>query len=194
DARGRLRPSPRLHQENGVALRHQLPHRQEPAERDRRRARQELRGAIPECRGAPAAGTRRDHRRRSAGPDRITHGGIPMSTERKQVLDMLAEGKISTADADRLLDKLEGSERPSASAGASTATRSLPAGAPKFLRVVVDSNDGDVVNIRVPLFLVRTGIRLSTMLPSKVSRRLDEKGIDLSQLSGLEGEELVQAL
>lgn len=119
-----------------------------------------------------------------------------MSTERKQVLDMLAEGKISSADADRLLDKLEGSERANASAGTSTSTESkpLPAGAPRFLRVVVDAKDGDVVNIRVPLFLVRTGIKLSTMLPSKVSRRLSEKGIDLSQLSGLDGEELVQAL
>jgi hypothetical protein len=115
-----------------------------------------------------------------------------MSTERKQVLDMLAEGKITTADADRLLDKLEGSEH--ASAGASTEARALPAGAPRFLRVMVDGKGGDVVNIRVPLFLVRTGIKLSTMLPSKVGRRLSEKGIDLTQLSGLEGEELVQAL
>jgi hypothetical protein len=113
-----------------------------------------------------------------------------MSTERRQVLDMLAEGKISSADADRLLDKLDGSE----SAGPSTETKPLPAGAPKFLRVVVDAKDGEVVNIRVPLFLVRTGIKLSTMLPSKVSQRLTEKGIDLSQLSGLEGEDLVRAL
>jgi hypothetical protein len=117
-----------------------------------------------------------------------------MSTERKQVLDMLAEGKISSADADRLLDKLEGSDRTSAGGSTTTEAKPLPAGAPKFLRVVVDANDGDVVNIRIPMFLVRTGIKLSTMLPSKVSRRLSEKGIDLSQLSGLDGEELVQAL
>ncbi len=110
-----------------------------------------------------------------------------MSTERRQVLDMLAEGKISSADADRLLDKLD-------AAGTSTATRPLPAGAPRFLRVVVDAKNGEVVNIRVPLFLVRTGIKLSTMLPAKVSHRLTEKGIDLSQLSGLEGEDLVRAL
>jgi hypothetical protein len=116
-----------------------------------------------------------------------------MATERKQVLDMLAEGKISAADADRLLDKL-GSERANAGAGASTESKPLPMGAPKFLRVVVDAHDGDAVNIKVPLFLVRTGIKLSTMLPSKVSTRLNEKGIDLSQLSALNGDELVQAL
>jgi hypothetical protein len=115
-----------------------------------------------------------------------------MSTERRQVLDMLAEGKISSADADRLLDKLAGAE--GARVGTSTETRPLPAGAPRYLRVVVDAKNGEVVNIRVPLFLVRTGIKLSTMLPAKVGRRLSEQGIDLSQLSGLEGDDLVRAL
>jgi hypothetical protein len=38
----------------------------------------------------------------------------------------------------------------------------------------------------VPLSLVRTGIKLSTMLPPKVSVKLNENGIDLSQLSKLE--------
>ena len=118
-----------------------------------------------------------------------------MSTERKQVLEMLAEGKISAADADRLLDKLGSSGRQAegdAGNAAGDAKGSKPM--PKFLRVEVDANDGDRVNIRVPMFLVRTGIKLSTMLPSKVSRKLTENGIDLSQLSGLHGDELVRAL
>ena len=118
-----------------------------------------------------------------------------MSTERKQVLEMLAEGKISAADADRLLDKLAGSggqAEGDAGHAAGDAKGSNPM--PKFLRVEVDAKDGDHVNIRVPMFLVRTGVKLSTMLPSKVSRRLSENGIDLSQLSGLDGDELVHAL
>lgn len=118
-----------------------------------------------------------------------------MSMERKQVLEMLAEGKISAVDADRLLDKLAGPERQAegdAPNAAGDAKGSKPT--PKFLRVEVDARDGDRVSIRVPIFLVRTGIKLSTMLPSKVSRKLTENGIDLSQLSGLEGDELVQAL
>ena len=114
-----------------------------------------------------------------------------MSTERKQVLEMLAEGKITAADADRLLEKLSGSR---ASGDASATAKTPPTVAPKFLRVVVDAKDGDTVNIRVPLSLVRTGIKLSTMLPPKVSVRLNEKGIDLSQLSGLSGDDLVHAL
>ena len=118
-----------------------------------------------------------------------------MSTERKQVLDMLAEGKISAADADRLLDKLAGSGRQAegdAGNAAGDAKGAKPS--PKFLRVEVDAKDGDRVNVRIPMFLVRTGIKLSTMLPSKVSRKLTENGVDLSQLSGLDGDELVQAL
>lgn len=114
-----------------------------------------------------------------------------MSTERKNVLEMLAQGKISSTDADRMLDKLEGSVM--GNTGAAMDTRA-PHGTPKFLRVVVGANDGDIVNIRLPLFLVRTGLKLSSMLPAKVSQRLAEKGIDLSQLSGLDGDELTQAL
>ena len=118
-----------------------------------------------------------------------------MSTERKQVLEMLAEGKISAADADRLLDKLASSgPKAEGDAGAAAGSGAGSKPTPKFLRVEVDASDGDRVNIRVPMFLVRTGIKLSTMLPSKVSLKLNENGIDLSQLSGLDGDELVQAL
>ena len=117
-----------------------------------------------------------------------------MSTERRQVLEMLAEGKITAEDAEKLLGKLNGadpspSEVPESRPGGGTRD-----GNPKFLRVVVDSHDGDQVNVRVPLALVRTGIKLSTMLPSHANESLEEHGIDLSKMSGLEGEELVEAL
>jgi hypothetical protein len=82
------------------------------------------------CR-ARAARARRDHRRRSDGTARLIAAPLdrihshrpeePMSTERKQVLEMLAEGKITTADADRLLDKLNGS-RATGDAGATAKT------------------------------------------------------------------------
>ena len=118
-----------------------------------------------------------------------------MSTERKQVLDMLAEGKISAADADRLLDKLASSEgQGKGDAGGAAGDANGSKTNPKFLRVEVDARNGEHVNIRVPMFLLRTGIKLSTMLPSKVSSRLTERGIDLTQLSQLDGEELVKAL
>ena len=61
-----------------------------------------------------------------------------MSEERKKVLEMLAEGKITSAEAERLLERLE----PHAGEARSVhAERSRPdkSGVPKYLRVVVDS-------------------------------------------------------
>ncbi|KAF0244007.1 MAG: hypothetical protein FD180_2896 [Planctomycetota bacterium] len=109
-----------------------------------------------------------------------------MSTERRQVLDMLAQGKITPEEADRLLEKLA-APKPAEGQPAAGA-------APKYLRVTVDSADGDKVNVRVPLALVRTGIKLSAMMPKEAGEKLQESGIDLSHLSSLKGEELVEAL
>ena len=65
---------------------------------------------------------------------------------------------------------------------------------PKFLRVQVNSHDGDVVNIRVPMALVRTGVKLTTMLPNDAKEKMEEHGVDLSNLNGLQGDELIEAL
>ncbi len=50
------------------------------------------------------------------------------------------------------------------------------------------------MNIRVPLKLIKTGIKLSTVLPSETNAKLADKGIDLSNLGDLQGEELIEAL
>jgi hypothetical protein len=122
-----------------------------------------------------------------------------MSNEKKKVLEMLAEGKINPEDAERLLERLDNSGGQSGHEGAAD-TESSPGslsptgGLPKYLRVVVDSSDGDKVNIRVPLALVRTGLKLSTMLPTEANEKLHAKGIDLSHLGELETEELIKEL
>ena len=116
-----------------------------------------------------------------------------MSEERKRVLSMLAEGKITSDEAERLLEKLERQADEQRLVGTET-SGSRKSGIPKYLRVVVDSAGGDKVNIRVPLALIRTGIKLSTMLPSKASEKMKEQGIDLGELSELRGDELLKAL
>jgi DNA-binding transcriptional ArsR family regulator len=119
-----------------------------------------------------------------------------MSSERRQVLDLLAQGKITAEDAERLLDKLsrstagEGSSPGEAGPGEPAA----PGGRVRFLRVVVNSEDGDKVNIRIPLSLVRAGIKLRAVMPEHARRKLEAKGVDLEHLSILEGDELVNAL
>ena len=112
-----------------------------------------------------------------------------MSRERKQVLEMLAEGKISSEDAERLLDKLGRSGESNEEQTEKSEKRP-----PKYLCVKVVADKGEGVNIRLPMALVRTGMKLTSLVPHQVNEALAEEGIDLSKLSGLEGEELVEAL
>ena len=113
-----------------------------------------------------------------------------MTEERKKILEMLSEGKISAEDAERLLDKI-GTEPSSAP---KPPREPGEPGKLKWLLVHVDSNDGDKVNVRVPISLIRTGIKLGAILPSGASERIQDAGIDLNDLAKLADEELVEAL
>jgi hypothetical protein len=117
-----------------------------------------------------------------------------MDEERKQILDMLAAGKISVEDAERLMDKLEAGARAAREDTPSPSPSAEPFARLKYLRVLVDGGDGDKVNIRVPLALIRTGVKLAAVLPTGVSEQLDEKGVDLGKLSELDADELADAL
>ena len=74
------------------------------------------------------------------------------------------------------------------------ATPDAPGRPPKYLRVLVNSEDGDKVNVRVPITLVRTGLLLTTLIPVAANEELRKQGIDLSGLGGLNGDELIEAL
>jgi SHOCT-like protein len=122
-------------------------------------------------------------------------GEKDMSAEIRKILEMLAQGKISAADAERLFDKL--SSAPSALQSEAPAGPAPATGEekPRHLRIQVDGPEkSDVVNIRVPLSFLRTGLGLVAVLPPRVNQKLAEKGIDLSALSNLKGEEFIQAL
>jgi hypothetical protein len=115
-----------------------------------------------------------------------------MKEERKQILEMLSQGTITAEDAARLLDKLDSGEG-GETASADSADSDRPA-KPKYLRVHVDTTDGDKVNVQIPLALIRTGIKLAALLPKDVNEKLGEKGVDLSMLSGLDAVELYETL
>lgn len=126
-----------------------------------------------------------------------------MKEQRRQVLQMLSEGKITAEEAERLIDALdrEQSEPPPGAAP-------RPKARPKYLRVVVDAADGSHgdgdgasrVNIRIPLQLLRAGVRLTSLLPpralAKVNEELNKSGvpIDLGELKPQHLEELVDHL
>jgi hypothetical protein len=118
-----------------------------------------------------------------------------MSSERRQILDMLAGGKITAEDAERLLEKLGHAARePRDGNEVEPGEQPVNSAHPKYFRIKVNSVKGDTVNIRIPLAFVRAGVKLSTVMPESARRRIEEKGIDLSRLSDLKGEELVDAL
>jgi hypothetical protein len=124
-----------------------------------------------------------------------------MNEQRRQILQMLVEGKITADEAERLIDALE-QEQPESPPGA--APRPKPR--PKYLRVVVSSADnsgGDGpgrVNVRVPLQLLRAGVRLTSLIPpqalTQVNAELHKSGvpIDLTQLKPQHIEELIEQL
>jgi hypothetical protein len=108
-----------------------------------------------------------------------------MSAETKKVLEMLAEGKITADDAERLLDKLAaGPEKLGAAPefkvleGGEPAATASTAAPKKFLRVQMERPGGNEVNVRVPLNFVRSGVKLAGILPPKVLEKLQQEGID----------------
>jgi len=101
-----------------------------------------------------------------------------MSAEIKKVLDMLAEGKITSADAERLLDKLAAAPDGNGNNGGETSAAATATPPKKYLRVQIERPGGDDVNVRVPLSFVRSGVKLGTLLPPKVMEKLQMEGID----------------
>lgn len=112
---------------------------------------------------------------------------------RKKVLEMLSEGKITVDEATTLLERL-GSRETSDVPVEPVDTEGRTPRDLKYLRVVVDSADGDRVNVRVPLSLIKTGIKLKALIPVDVAEKIGGHGLDLSQLSELDGDDLIEAL
>lgn len=122
-----------------------------------------------------------------------------MIEERRRILNMLAEGKISANDAEGLLAALADGK---AHSSAATEVKPEAPRSPKYLRVQVEEHDGENsrVNIRVPFNLIRAGVRLTALLPiglhDQINKALKENGvpIDISKVKPENVEELVEHL
>jgi SHOCT-like protein len=117
-----------------------------------------------------------------------------MSVETKKVLEMLAAGKITSDDAERLLDKLAAAKEPAENSAPENQDSAGATGARKYLRILVQDGDAKDVNVRVPLAFVRSGVGLISMLPPRVTEKLVDKGFNLEALSELRGDKLNEAL
>ena len=127
-----------------------------------------------------------------------------MTESQKKILEMLAQNKINTDEAYRLLNAVEGGEgEPYGAAGEAVKTKAKP----KYLRVTVlpdperaNGQDVDRINVRVPMSLIHAGIKLTSLIPpearDKVNDALQEKGIrfDVNSVKTEDIEELVDAL
>jgi hypothetical protein len=122
-----------------------------------------------------------------------------MNDDRKRILQMLSEGKITVEEAERLLEAIPralGSQGEDGGLPVQQAARK-----PKYLRVEVNSGKpgkADQVNIRVPIGLLKAGVRLKGLIPgdaaARVNSALKDKGIDLDSLKGGALDELVEHL
>jgi hypothetical protein len=132
-----------------------------------------------------------------------------MSEERKKILNMLAEGKISADEAERLLDALQHSSGEEHSDKIAAAEGKDP----KYLCITVTPkghtvfnkehglrSKRDQTNIRIPLQLVKAGMKLGAMMPAnakeKINDAFEKKGIDLdiNNLDSKSVDEFLKAL
>jgi hypothetical protein len=134
-----------------------------------------------------------------------------MNENRRQILEMLATGKITADEADRLLAALEpdtptNRTASSLSGGAGSQSGEGKARA-KYLRVQVEADESmtgmkgpTIVNVRVPMQLLRAGVRLAGLIPKQAHDQLDaafmQHGvpITLSQIKPENLEELIDHL
>jgi len=135
-----------------------------------------------------------------------------MNENRRQILEMLAAGKVTAEEAERLLAALEpergttvgeftGTIGGAKDAGATVRTRA------KYLRVLVEADESmtgnkgmTTVNVRVPMQLLRAGVRLASLIPQQAHDQFDEAlnrhgvPLTLSQIKPENLEELIDHL
>lgn len=140
-----------------------------------------------------------------------------MNENRRQILNMLAANKITAEEAERLLAALESGPGPASATGPATGATASSAGNgskpeppkahAKYLRVLVEAaagidgkNGPTSVNIRVPVQLLRAGVRLASLIPAQAHQHFDEAlsqhgvPLTLSQIKPENLEELIDHL
>lgn len=92
-----------------------------------------------------------------------------MEEERRQILEMLAKGKINSEEAEKLLNAVDkGSDVESDS--------SEKIKNPKYMIIMVRKNKGKSrdINVKIPLFMIRAGVKLSSFLPGGAKDSIGE--------------------
>jgi len=134
-----------------------------------------------------------------------------MNENRRQILEMLAAGKITAEEAERLLAALDPEPvavgAGNSGAGANSTKGTSARAVPKYLRVLVEADESmtgnkglTTVNVRVPMQLLRAGVRLAALIPQQAHNQLDAAlsshgvPLTLSQIKPENLEELIDHL
>ncbi len=108
------------------------------------------------------------------------------SEERLRILEMVAEGKLTTDEADELLGAMEPAPLPSARAAFTPPAQPLRPTAPpqRYLAVRVTDGDQPKVNVRIPLGLARGAAKWLGNLTEQVQSSFDLNVKDLVESLG----------
>jgi hypothetical protein len=151
-----------------------------------------------------------------------------MGDDRNRILDLLASGRITVEEATRLLDALDAkagksdsteaaaaaaktgwpkffaaadkSEKTGTGSGKGAADTTGSTNPPKYMYVKVVSQKGDNVNVKIPLGLLKAGLKLTALIPKpateQINKAMAEKGMDfdINNLKPQDLEELVEAM
>lgn len=126
-----------------------------------------------------------------------------MTEDRSRILDLLATGKITADEAERLLDALDaraGATVPPTGPAISGDPAPLISALPKYLYVKVVAVSGDNVDVKIPIALVRSGLKLTSLIPpqamDKINESMSEHGmsVDFNNFKPEDVDELVAAL
>jgi hypothetical protein len=126
-----------------------------------------------------------------------------MTDSKKKILEMLEKKKITADEAYRLLSAVDAKESGSEDKGRGNGDKSKR----QYLRVSIQPGENqdpsetpEHVNVRIPMSLIRAGIKLTSLIPSdaldKANNALHEKGInfDVRSMKPEDLEGLIEAL
>lgn len=107
-----------------------------------------------------------------------------MSTDKLKILEMIHEGKITTAEGLELLQALDMSKK----------AKPTSIDQDRFLRIKVDG-DKTKVNVNIPLRLVKVASKFLGMgmnfIPTQACAEMNKQGIDLAQIDFTELVDLI---
>lgn len=114
-----------------------------------------------------------------------------MSEETRKVLEMLSNGKISVQEAEQLLQAVN-------APGQSADDRKMD---PRYFRILVnkpasEGKKAESVNIRVPMTVVRGGLRLGSLFPGMLAKKkvvlANGSELDLSKVTYTDLEAMIK--